>query len=249
MNRRALGYALLGLCAYVVFLLITFPAARAYAKVAAGMPALRLYGVEGSVWRGGADSASIGGQRYERVRWTLHPWTLLLGRIEFGIGFEGEARGRLDLALGADGGITARNVSVRIPVEHVDTLFRQIPARLAGELDMQLDHVTWRKGVLSEAGGNILWRGAATTSPVRSQWGDLLLTLNNDANGVKGILKDVGGPVRADGLVRIEADGRYTLAGWIAVRDPRQTVLVDGIRLIGPAGADGRVQLHYSGNL
>jgi len=83
--KRRLGYALLAVCAYLVFLIAQLPAAQLYGwlKPRAGAP-LQLYQVSGSPWNGRAAAADIGKTRIEEPAWVLRPQALLLGRIEYG---------------------------------------------------------------------------------------------------------------------------------------------------------------------
>ena len=63
-----------GLLAYLVSLVLTFPAERAYSHWQASEyanKAVALSGISGSVWSGKASMAMIQGQPMENVEWTV----------------------------------------------------------------------------------------------------------------------------------------------------------------------------------
>src|SRR5689334_9572183 len=69
----------IGIGAYIAFALSSFPAGTAYSWFA---PAgLQLQGLEGTLWSGRAAAASIGELSLHDIRWSVHAWQLLLGRV------------------------------------------------------------------------------------------------------------------------------------------------------------------------
>ena len=64
---------------------------------------------------------------------------------------------------------------------------------------------------------------------------------------VQGVLSDGGGPLSAEGLLTLSADGAYQFSGRFAARGDKD--LEQALRTMGRPGADGKVAVKQSGTL
>ncbi|MCW9089051.1 MAG: type II secretion system protein N, partial [Gammaproteobacteria bacterium] len=83
--RRWLGYGLLGLVAYGLFLLLLFPAHFAWSFAAEPLrqqlPQIEIAGVSGRLWQGEAVSVRYNSRQVGRLQWRLKPLSLLSGKL------------------------------------------------------------------------------------------------------------------------------------------------------------------------
>ncbi|MDT8384600.1 MAG: type II secretion system protein N [Gammaproteobacteria bacterium] len=247
-----------GLLIYLVALVVTFPAERAYAHwqgSAKANRAVALSGISGSVWSGGAAVALIQGQPLRDLQWTLHPWSLLFGQVGLGWGFQlpesasGSESGyaRAQTAFGLDGSVSVEQLEARLPAQWVAALAKAAAVRPAGVVSLNLAQLHWDGQNLVSAEGSVAWQGAGLNIFKPVALGDLSLQLENAEQAIKGVVSDGGGPLSLDGLLTLTADGKYEFNGSLAARNAPD--LEAALRSLGRAGTDGRIKLKRAGSL
>lgn len=245
--RMGLDYGLLGLAAYTIFLLATVPAARAYPVLKARLAPLTLYGLEGTLWQGRARSADAGAYRVGPLSWELHAWKLLLGRVEAEVSFRGNGEGEMVIARTLGGEFRVRAANANLPVAETAAWLPQMVVNGGGRLLVQ--HAEWvvHGGHISAAHGSVIWRDGVTQSVppgnLAAPLGELAMNFDTRAGVIQGTLLDKGGPVQAQGVLTLKADGGYQFSGAFSARD---AALAPALQALGPA-ADGKVALSYQG--
>lgn len=242
---------LFGVLAYVAFLVLSFPADRVYQfwKADAGkQQPIALSQISGSIWSGQAGQALINGQRLEGLSWTLQPWALGAGKVALSWGAKlADGFGEGQLAAGLQGELEMGHLKARLPLSEISVRALQA-LQPKGTLNLNLKHVAWTGQTLSSAEGRLVWNGAGINILQDLEFGDLVLTLENTPDGVKGVLSDGGGPLQAEGVLTLSADGKYTFSGSFAARGGDQA-LTNALRTLGRPGADGKVKVSQSGTL
>jgi general secretion pathway protein N len=247
--KRVIGYILLGLLAFVAFLLITFPAQRAYALLNQQVPALRASGLSGTAWSGQAAVVQFGGRNLERLSWQLKPWSVLFGKLGLRVALNGTAvAGTADVALLPDGAVEVSDADLRLPGDELSSLVR-MPVDLGGQFIVQIENARLQGNRLQTAEGQVQWQRAAVSAPVSQSLGEFSARLSTGDTGVTAQVKDEGGPLQLDGVALLKPDGIYSFKGHVSVRDPQQKMLLQGVQALGRPGPDGRVPLNYSGRL
>lgn len=256
-------FLVLGLLAYVIALVLSFPADRAYAhwkssdsfSSTSASREFSLSGISGSAWSGKADVAIIKGTRFDSLEWTLHPWSLFLGQVGLSWRFQlpdsqGAAEGSYAqgvTSLGLDGSISFSSLEGRVPASVVAGMARAGALRPSGLVNLNLQDVEWDGQSLVSATGRVVWSGAGVSLLQPVLLGDLSLTLETSNFGIKGVLADSGGPLSAQGLITLTTDGNYQFNGAFAARNDKS--LDNALRSMGRPGPDGKVKISYSGNL
>lgn len=249
MRKQLFAYTALGLIAYLLFLIATFPADRALALLRPQLPQLQAAGVSGTVWSGRAAVIQYQGQRLARFTWQFQPLALLRGRAGFAIAFEGEGRsGSADVAITPGGTVTADALKARLPMAELSSLL-QLPVELGGALDADLQRLEISGGRITRADGQLVLRNAAVTSPVAQPLGAFSAQLSSEDAGVRAQIRDEGGPLQLEGTLRLINDGSYQFSARASVRDPQQTMLKQVLSMAGRQEPDGRVALEYNGHL
>jgi general secretion pathway protein N len=251
-------YLVLGLLVYIAALLINLPADRVYAYWKSSEHSNRgfaLSGIGGSIWSGHADVAVLKGHRLEKVKWSLRPWSLLLGRVGLNWRFQladsqetdanGYGQGVTSLGLG--GSVAFSSLQAKLPATLVGSLAKMAALQPSGSVDLNLEDVEWNGEGLVSADGKVVWRAAGVNLLKQMSFGELSLIVETSGDEIKGVLGDSGGPLSAEGLITLGPDGRYQFNGAFASRG--DTDLANALRSMGRPGADGKVKINYSGNL
>jgi len=244
-------YSLFGLAAYLLFMVVLFPADRVHALLQqhADLP-LPLYQVSGSIWHGHIGSAQVAGVDVNNVDWCLHPWALLLGRLEMGLSLT-DVDSPVGLVVGRsfDGSYYVRsNEALSIPV--LEGLFNQQPYGLTGSVSLDLDDIRLLDGRLDRISGSLHWQQAGLSEPLNIALGDFDLLLSTEEDGaVQGALADGGGPLQAEGLLVLLPDNSYRLTMTLRARDKSRADLKQALSLLGTPSPDGKVSLTRRGRL
>ncbi len=255
---RHLPLLVFGLLVYLVALVITFPADRAYAHWQASeqaSPAFRLSNISGSVWSGKAGVAMVQSQPLEHVEWNLRPWTLLFGQVGLSWRFQLPAGnekkvqgyGQGTTALGLDGSVAFSNLEARLPAAMIADIAKAGALRPIGSVSLNLHDVVWDGQSLVTVTGRVVWHGAGISLLKPIALGDQSLTFETADGIVKGVLSDGGGPLSLDGLLTLTPKGQYAFNGSLAARNAPD--LERALHSLGRAGVDGRITLKRSGSL
>lgn len=207
----------LACAAYVVFAVALFPAATAYRWFAPD--ALRLNGVDGTVWTGRADVASIPGMPMRDLRWNVEVMSVFVGRIpvrfEARLG-DGFLRGAMAVSpwtvsvsnlqasanLALLGGTLSLEGVQGLASLNLDTLdlVEGWPTALAGSLRIEQLRVP-----------PLLPSGA---TPPSIPFGNFEITLTGvAARSILATVRDAGGPLEIVADLALELERPYTLAG------------------------------------
>jgi general secretion pathway protein N len=252
-------YIALGFLVYIIFLVLNFPADRAYAYWKSSDPSLSsgnqnfaLAGISGSVWSGKASVAVINKTHFEKVEWAYRPWAMLLGQV--GLSWrvqtpssQGSGFGQGVTSMGLDGSVDFSSLEAQLPASLVASMAKMKALQPSGRLSLNLQDVEWNGESLVSAEGRVVWRGAGINLLKPVAFGDLTLTLETSNDEIKGVIKDSGGPLSAEGLITLAEDGRYQFNGVFAARGDRE--LENALRSMGNPGPDGKVKVTHSGTL
>lgn len=248
-----LRYIFLALFLYLVFLLATLPAQHVYTywkQYLGKQTPVMLTDVEGTLWSGRAGESRLGPQIVKAVQWRFHPLSLLLGRLE--LDWE------VTVADGYTKGIAGINVmgllylkqlEGLVPMDYLAKAAKMEALRPAGSMGINLDRLEFKDQSIMSVNGNLAWHGAEVTLLKPMRLGDFKVKLETDSEGIKGILSDAGGPLQAEGLLSLDAEGGYQFNGTLMVRDPSQTDLANALRSLGRPDSSGKYKIKQSGKL
>lgn len=247
--KKTIKYVLLGVAMYVIFLAGTIPASWIYGHwLRTRLGGWALYGVQGTVWEGRASLAKSGNLELENLHWDFHPLDLLRGRVEVGLRFKyAAAPSTMVVGRSFTGTWHADDVALELPAQRLSPLLRLPGAELGGKLSVNLSELTMRRGRITAATGSVEWQKAAVRKPVAVDLGTFTVNLKTTTEGVSGTLLDHGGAVQAQGILKLNADGKYQFTATFASRDPQQPLITQGLRLFGNPGPDGRVRYSAAG--
>lgn len=244
-----------GIGVYLVALIATFPADRAYGwfRPAAGsnLP-VRLYGIDGTLWAGTASQAEAYGRTVKGLSWRLHPLALLLGRLEVALNVP-YAGGRIDGVLRRP--LTGQDVSILDP--HVDLPLaplmaaNRFPIPLSGHLTGDLTRIN-----ISETGnveidtGDLLIRDLTVEGTGKVPLGGFKVRIDHDAKGAL-IIKatDTGGALKLNATITLPTKDRYALTAELGARDTGNAVLMQSLRMLGAPDRTGTFRIQRQGSI
>lgn len=251
--KRVLGYSLLGLTAYIFFMVVQFPATTFVDWVTSAVPGLTVQQVSGSAIQGTAQDVHLrGSTRLTSVTWKMRFLPLLLGRLEYRIGVS-ETDVQLDAIVGT--GLFNRHWRVigmegQLPVSKALAVVSQTPPLLNGEITFDEAGVSWDdKGVIQAADGAVNLVNTRTTFADPFQIGSFNAELSAETPNLLAALEDSGGPLQFSGMLSLAPDGRYQLVGRASLRDDADNRLRDTLNVLGQPNGDGQWQLDLSGVL
>lgn len=251
MRKKWFIYGGIGFAFYLVFLLVTFPANMTYSMLEQRLPPqLKLYGVTGSIWGGQAELAVWQGKRIERIKWQLHPASMILGQLSATVSAkQGKHYLQGDIGFSSSSEFSVKDFQASLPISEIKSMLRALPVKLDGSVTLKLDELEVDEGLPREAIGTIVWHSAAVSAPQKVVLGDLKVDLTTTEEGVKAVLSDNGGPLKAEGVLMLKEGGSYQFNGKFAARDKQQKVLEQSLRFLGSPASNGDISVSYSGAL
>ena len=246
----------IGIGAYFAFALSSFPAGTAYAWFAP--PGLQLQGLEGTLWSGRAAAANVGELPLHDVRWSVHAWQLLLGRVA------ADLRAQLDEGYVA-AYVKASRSHVSLSEVRASTSLPMLRAvlpvaGLRGEANLTLSALeldvakAWPTKVIGDLKLLQLEITPFSLSGPRGRLvpvGNYAVRFAEGAGPINATFNDTGGPLEVSGTLAVNAARGYKFDALIKPRADAPQEIVDGLNAMatGEPDAEGRRVLNLSGSL
>jgi len=233
----SLLFALVGFMAY-----LNLPATWSEYALRDRLDPLTLADVHGSTWEGEARRSWLGETAMGRLSWQADPAPVLHGMLRAQLHFE------LPRDQTVDAHVSWTADRLRVDALHADLLgsalqrfFQTIDLQPIGQLRVEVGQATFDRGVPIALRGQAIWRQATLLGPrVPIFLGDLRADFNVASRGiVMGTIRDLGGPVRVTGTLRMNLVG-YRIDMEASPRDP---MLAASLSKLGEPGANGSRRL------
>ena len=245
MRQRWLVIA--GLLAFFMGALAIFPARVAYSWFAPSEVALA--GIEGSIWHGSADHATISGVYVRNIEWTTRPFSLFLLRPSF------NARGELMsgfvegiFGVGLGNRIVMKDVSASVSL---DSLAQSVSIpQLEGTANLRLDTLDIRDGLPVAATGTIEVADLFAPTIYRSSpIGGYRAEFFTQEDGIVASVEDTDGIVEVAGSLTVSSDRSYVFLAAIAPKPGADEGLREQMRFLGTPDERGQYELRLEGTL
>lgn len=229
-----------------VGLVVSFPARVAYHWFAP--PGVALSGISGSVWRGAASQANVGGLYLGELRWRLRPLDLIRARASFEIDAS-PAGGVLDgiVGIGIGGDVHLANTRTALPLDAISPLFK-IPG-LRGTATADIERLQLSDGRPVAAVGNAEVRGLVLPLVSPNSIGGYRIEFFTQEDGVVASVEDTDGVVDIAGRLLLSEDRSYEFLGQLAPKPDTPTNVADQMRFLGSPNARGQYELRLEGTL
>jgi general secretion pathway protein N len=247
--KRAWPLLVTGALAYLLVLVVTFPAARLMPLLERQVAGLSLHAVAGSVFSGQAGRLVYQGLDFGKLTWEFRPAALLLGRMAYHLKLVGAAApGHADIAFSPWGHVYGRDIELLLSPDLLVEHYSPVPVQTSGTLRLQIDAFRMAGEFPDEVAGLISWEDGVILDPVEIILGDVSMTLNSREDALLGRLVE-GGRLEAAGEVQLFADGRYQLDLQILPNNEMSDETLAVLETLGQVLPDSRLLFKTTGRL
>jgi len=234
--------ALTGLVVFVVGLVATLPARVVVSAFAP--PAVRAWGVEGSIWSGRAAALAIGEAGVGGIEWEISPASLLALRLSADVRIR-----RLDGFLDAHVSVPLLGGPVRLTgleaAARLETLPRSVvPQGTAGQLAARLEEMILDEGWPTRVVGRIAF-DTLDLPGVRYTLGPLEFVFPPDRDPPLADARSLGGPLSVEGTFGLPGPNRWFIDAFLGPGENAPRDLIDGLKYVGEEAPDGRRHVRY----
>ena len=242
----------LGLLAWLVFLLVSFPAARAWAWWGANVPGVQVASVQGTIWRGQLRGVSYDNFSARSVSWELAPLSLLRLRASLDLDVRLEDGFVTSQILAAPSGtVKLSDLQGQVALPVLAPMLELPPNMVEGQVNFGFERVliddlprqAQGRATLNQAGFRI---GRRLT-----ELGNYVADIHtNEQQVLVADIRDQGqGPLAVEGAAQFNpANGSYNSNLLIQVRDS-DTDLARMLESGLNKDRDGNFVLNYNGRL
>lgn len=241
MGRR-LGTIAAGVAAFLLVLIVRFPARWAALALPRNLACAQL---SGTLWSGTCTGLIAAGAPLGDLTWSLRPLRLLAGRLALDVALaRAGGTARASVEIGPTGAVTAHDVRAEFPLDR--GLIPALPPYTHGSADVDLALLRWNGRRVTQMHGQIDVRDltAGQGEPLGSY---RLLFPGGPGDEPDGQLSDLGGPFAVQGTVRLTREPGYVVQGLIAARPTALPDLVSQLRYLGAPDAQGRRPFSVAG--
>jgi len=247
--KRAWPLLAIGALAYLLILIVTFPAARLVPLLQRQVAGLSLHAVAGSVFSGQAAQLVCQGLDFGRLTWQVRPAVLLLGRVEFHIELTDPANpGHANIAITPWGNVYGRDIELMLSPDRLANHYSPVPVKTSGSMLLQIDTFKVAGGFPQDVAGLLSWEDAVVLDPVEIILGDVGMTLHSQQDLLAGSITN-GGRLEAAGDIRLFADGRYHLNLRILPDNEMSDDTLSALEMVGQVQPDSSLLFNASGQL
>jgi hypothetical protein len=239
--RRRLGLIAAGAAAFLLGLIVRFPARWAALALPGGVVCEQ---VAGTLWSGTCAGLVVSHVRLGDLAWTLHPLQLLVGRLDLDVALmEGGGAARARLVLSPAGAVSVHGIHATFPLDR--TLIPELPPGTGGTADVDLASLNWNGMRVTEIRGEVDVRDLTSAGEPLGSY--RLLFPGGAGDELVGRVSDLGGPFALQATVHLTREPGYVIEGLIAARPSASPDLAAQLRYLGAADSEGRRQFSVSG--
>ena len=247
MRRAHLRAWLLGIVAFLLFLVANLPADYVAPWMARHVPGLQLSGISGSLFSGRAESVHLGAEDLGAVDWNfdwLAPFTATLGYRVHVHDADRDLSARLDTGLG---GLRVRDLKGRVSIASLDHWLPLPSKSVSGNLILDLSQLRLKDGRLQSATGQVELDDGAMTWPTSYTLGSFRMSLEAANGGTDAQIHYLSSPLHLDAKLSLGADGHYRLSGTLAARDSSDAGTRKLLAQLGNPDSTGQYPFDFNG--
>ena len=249
--KHRLKLVLLGAAAFVLFLLVTFPAEYAYKNIQSRIKPLYLSSINGTLWNGSAGAVQYRSTHLGELIWSLHPHDFIRGHMETDFSLassELETKGTIGKEI--FGTAYAKNIEGYLPAALFGSQIGLKNFTAAGNLHFSMQRMEFSpKGRLESAVGTITWEQAGISSPAQVILGNLNVLVTTEKEGIVFNISDENSPIKVKADLLVCPDGKYELNGKLTPTTAAKEGLSKSLALLGKADKNGVIKIKYAGRL
>ncbi len=246
---KIVGLIFLALLAFAITVIWKFPAAGVLPHV--NIQPVKLSGVSGSIWSGGAQSVETPElkQPITNVKWKFQPSTLLSASAGAMVNFEvlgGKGEGLVSRNSG--GNMFVKDGTFRVPASRLEQFLPLPVAEFGGILLADIEDLELENNLLKRTVGTLTWNQAEVKNTVLL--GEVVFDIVPQGEDQHiGKLSNTDGQLELSGEVLLDLAGNYKAD--IQIKPTAETPpQVNGILgLVGRQASDGSYRIRNDGNI
>lgn len=245
---------LAGVIAFLISAVIHAPAAILYAWLVPAEPApmVTASGLTGNLLQGKASVLRVQQQLLlTELEWTLKPWALLRGRLGYTLqSSDPKLMLAGDAAAGLGGALHLDDFRLTGGVRKVLAAAGQPFVPVDGQLALNVSHLQLSQGWPTVGDGRLQLLGLAWTlarDPVAL--GDFAVTFSHERDELVALVSTLSGPLDVNGDGRLKADRSYEIHLQVRPKPDAPPMLMNLMRSLGPADAQGYFHIRQQGQL
>ena len=207
---------------------------------------LKLDGVSGTIWRGGAQQFTVNNNYLGKVDWRVSPLqslTSLSLKTDFSIdGDELSAKGLAGLSVNKK--LILTNTQFDMQASYINKL--QKNAQLAGDFKGNITFAELQQQELPQIDGVLDWNDGAVNSPIKLEAGNYRAQIKPVAGDLEIIVSSNAAPIELNGDIKLKSDWSFTTNLIVKTNESGLNAM---IKLAGKQQPDGTILINQSGNL
>lgn len=247
---RARYYILVGIIAYLAFLITTIPAAPVFGMYKDHIP-VTITKVSGSLWSGQADIIITNKLVLKDVQWSFLPLRLLLAQIAIDVdaAFNNNPL-NARLSVGLSGDLDVHDLDMKLDATDVASMFVLPIGELSGNFLLQISNATFQPGSVPHIVGTLNWNQAAVTVAETADLGNVAVLINeNDDSPLTASISNNGGQLTLNGGLNTDQAGNYSLKLNIRPNASASYNLINTLSMIAKKQPNGTFVIINKGNL
>jgi len=247
-------FILIALISYIFFTLTNVPASKILTLLKSNIdiPA-RIYGVEGSLWQGSAQSIEIKSQPpLKNLNWSINPLALLLAQVSANIQTNIEQQsitGQISYSL-ISGMLTADNIHTEIKAKALQKLIELPFGELNGNINADIKQLAFDGQKIQQLEGILRWNKAKFSLAETVSLGNIQIILNSDdAHNIIATLSNKGGQLKLEGKIKLQPNNNYQLDMKFTPDKKASGNIKQSLSLFAKRQSNGSYRLKQSGNL
>jgi hypothetical protein len=246
-------YIILAIFSYVFFVAANTPAATVLGWIKKSTPLpVQIYGVEGSIWNGHADTVILKNQtRVTQLDWSINPFALFIAQLSAGLDGQIAQQGfSADIKLQRDGAMRIEDLQTRLPAKDVQQLLDIPLGEFGGQFEIDMSEIDWQATGLQSATGIIHWNSASVSLGDTMELGNITLDVVTDDNKqINASIKNSGGMLAMDGKISFDPAQNYNADIVFKIKPETPVPVVQSLSMFAPRQADGGYRFKQSGNM
>jgi general secretion pathway protein N len=248
-------WPVIGVLAYLLFLLLTFPAVRLSNRLQAN--GIVAAGLSGTVWNGSAAAIQLNGMTLGPTQWNISPWRLLTGKLSVDIHAKRDD-GYFDGTVRAGFGdrLSVYKLRGSLPINALASMGLPGggPGGWGGVLQVNLDEATLVKRWPTRLKGTIEVVNLVGPPQQPTQLGTYRVSFPASGSSADGELQGAvqsmeDSPLDVVGVIKLTTNRQYVIDAQVATRPSASAAIVKTLQYLGPPDARGRRPLSLAGSL
>jgi len=257
---RVLRLILLGILAYVIAMVVLFPAAPVVDRIRPQLGPVALGEVSGKLYRGNVNTVRSTDDllplEFSNVAWRLSPSSLLKGGAGAVISFDGYGGGgKGQVTRRWNGDVAVSDFTFDADAKELEPLLPVPVASFGGRISGELAKVMLQNNLLTSIEGSLNWTDAllvtAAFGPqLNTSLGRIVIDVVPEGDGTHvATVNAAGGDVAIDGNISFAQNGDFSTDLVLTPASTAPPQLLNVLKRIGRPDAKGQIKVRQSGNV